>query len=129
MQGHLARFFGQAEFTRAPEGAMVHDKRHRPEQTTPYCLVQQHAATFMAQAEANVGADLPHHASTRHAKLTLWKAPAAGRPTSKRLSADQKVIDRQARRTISEIVKPFVKRHTLICRQVDSQVAGRWELP
>ena len=43
----------------APEGAPVHYERHRPEQTTLYRLVQQHAATFFAQAEAAVGADLP----------------------------------------------------------------------
>ena len=42
---------------RAPDGAPVHCERHRPEQTTLYRLVQQHAATFFAQAEA--GADLP----------------------------------------------------------------------
>ena len=32
---------------------------HRPEQTTLYRLVQQHAATFFAQAEDAAGADLP----------------------------------------------------------------------
>ena len=42
-----------------------------------------------------------HYAQTRYADLTGWKAPAAGGPTSKQLSADQKVIDRQARLTIS----------------------------
>jgi hypothetical protein len=36
---------------RAPDGASVHYERHRPEQTTLYRLVQQHAATFIAQAE------------------------------------------------------------------------------
>ena len=34
-------------------------ERHRPEQTTLYRLVQQHAATFIAQAEAEPGVDLP----------------------------------------------------------------------
>ena len=43
---------------RAPDGAPVHYERHRPEQTTLYRLVQQHAATFFAQAENAVGADL-----------------------------------------------------------------------
>lgn len=42
-----------------------------------------------------------HYAQTRYADLTGWKAPAAGGPTAKQLSADQKVIDRQARLTIS----------------------------
>lgn len=32
---------------------------HRPEQTTLCRLVQQHAATFIAQTEAAAGADLP----------------------------------------------------------------------
>ena len=44
---------------RAPDGAPVHYERHRPGQTMLYCLVQQHAATFFAQAENAVGADLP----------------------------------------------------------------------
>jgi Putative transposase len=46
---------------RAPDGAPVHYERHRPEQTTLCRLVQQHAATFFAQAEAEAeaGADLP----------------------------------------------------------------------
>ena len=43
----------------APEGASVHYERHRPEQTTLYRLVQQHAATFFAEVEAAAGADLP----------------------------------------------------------------------
>jgi hypothetical protein len=44
---------------RAPDGAPVHYERHRPEQTTLYRLVQQHAATFFEQAEAAAGADVP----------------------------------------------------------------------
>ena len=44
---------------RAPVGAPVHYKRRRSEQTTLYRLVQQHAATFFAQAEDAAGADLP----------------------------------------------------------------------
>ena len=43
---------------RAPDGAPVHYERHRPEQTTLYRLVQQHAATFIAEAEAIAGAEL-----------------------------------------------------------------------
>ena len=43
----------------APDGAPVHYERHRPEQTTLYRLVQQHAATFFVEAEAAAGADLP----------------------------------------------------------------------
>ncbi len=44
---------------RGPDGTPVHYERHRPEQTTLYRLVQQHAATFFAQAEDAAGADLP----------------------------------------------------------------------
>ena len=44
---------------RAPDGAPLHFERHGPEQTTLYCLVQQHAATFIAQTEASTGAALP----------------------------------------------------------------------
>jgi hypothetical protein len=44
---------------RAPDGAPVNYERYRPEQTTLYRLVQQHAATFFAQAEDASGADLP----------------------------------------------------------------------
>jgi len=44
---------------RAPDGAPLHYERHRPEQTTLYRLVQQHAASFIAHTEASTGADLP----------------------------------------------------------------------
>jgi hypothetical protein len=44
---------------RAPDCAPVHYERHRPEHTTLYHLVQQHAAAFFEQAEAASGADLP----------------------------------------------------------------------
>ena len=40
----------------------VHIERHRPEQTTLYRLVQQHAATFFAETEVAAGADLPQFA-------------------------------------------------------------------
>jgi hypothetical protein len=42
----------------APARALHHE-RHRPEQTTLYRLVQQHAASFIAQAEASTRAGLP----------------------------------------------------------------------
>ena len=45
---------------RAPDDTRVHYKRHRPEQTTLYRLVQQHAATFISQAEV---AGLPNDAA------------------------------------------------------------------
>jgi uncharacterized protein (DUF983 family) len=44
---------------RAPDGAPVHYERRRPEQSTLYCLVQQHAASFIAHTEASTGAELP----------------------------------------------------------------------
>lgn len=44
---------------RAPSGAPVYYERHRPEQTALYCLVQHHAASFIAHTEARTGADLP----------------------------------------------------------------------
>ena len=44
---------------RAPDSASVLYERHRPEQTTLYRLVQQHAATFIAEAQAATSADLP----------------------------------------------------------------------
>jgi len=36
----------------SPLAPRVHYERHRPEQTTLYRLMQQHAATFIVQAEA-----------------------------------------------------------------------------
>ena len=48
----------------APGGRPVQCERHRPEQTTLYRLVQQHAATFFAQTEAAAGADLPQFVKT-----------------------------------------------------------------
>jgi hypothetical protein len=44
---------------RAPDGAPLHYERHRPEQTTLYRLVQQHAASFIEHTEASIGAELP----------------------------------------------------------------------
>ena len=44
---------------RALDGAPVPYERHRPQQTTLYRLVQQHAATFFAETEAAAEADLP----------------------------------------------------------------------
>lgn len=41
------------------------------------------------------------YAQTRYEILTGWKAPAAGGPSAQMLSQEQKVVDRQARQTIS----------------------------
>jgi hypothetical protein len=43
----------------APDGVPLHCERHRPEQTTLYRLVHQHAAGFIAHTEASTGAELP----------------------------------------------------------------------
>ena len=56
---------------------------------------------------ANAGLSKLHglrhaYAQRRYEELTGWKAPAAGGPVSKVLSPGQKVMDRQARRTISQ---------------------------
>ena len=55
---HIVQAIGRQP-QRAPDGAPVHYERHRPEQTTLYRLVQQHAATFIAEAQAATSADLP----------------------------------------------------------------------
>jgi len=44
---------------RAPDGAPLHYGRHRPEQTTLYRLVQQHAASFIAHTQASTRTELP----------------------------------------------------------------------
>jgi hypothetical protein len=45
---------------RSPDGTPLHYEHHRPEQATLHRLVQQHAATFFAKAEAesDAGPDL-----------------------------------------------------------------------
>lgn len=43
-----------------------------------------------------------HYAQTRYQELTGLQAPAAGGPTSKQLSAEQKAVDRDARLIISQ---------------------------
>ncbi len=44
---------------RARDSATLHYERHRPEQTTLYRQVQQHATTFFAHTEACTGSELP----------------------------------------------------------------------
>ncbi len=60
---------------------------------------------FKAQI-ARAGIDHVHglrhaYAQSRYLELTGWKSPAAGGPTSKQLSAEQKAVDREVRLTIS----------------------------
>lgn len=44
---------------RTPNGAPFHYERHRAEQPTLYRLVQPYAASFIANAEASTGSELP----------------------------------------------------------------------
>lgn len=60
---------------------------------------------FKAQT-ARAGIDHVHglrhaYAQARYEQLTGWKAPAAGGPSSKQLSPEQKAMDREVRLTIS----------------------------
>lgn len=55
-----------------------------------------------AKAEIDRVHGLRHqYAQRRYQQLTGWKAPAAGGPNSKQLSADQKALDREARLVVS----------------------------
>ena len=60
---------------RAPDGAPLHYERHRPEQTTLYRLVQQHAGTFFTQVDAATGASLPQNAQGRVRRLPRMRHP------------------------------------------------------
>jgi len=56
---------------------------------------------------ANAGLSKLHglrhaYAQSRYEELTGWKSPAAGGPSTRTLSAAQRVLDRAARRTISD---------------------------
>jgi hypothetical protein len=50
---------GSCAARRVPDGAPLHCERHRPEQTTRYRLVRQHAASFIEHTEASTDAELP----------------------------------------------------------------------
>lgn len=52
---------GATDSPRLPDGTAVHYERHRPEQTTLYRLVQEHAASFIAHTEASTGKGLPQY--------------------------------------------------------------------
>ena len=77
---------------RAPDGAPLHYERHRPEQTTLYCLVQQPAASFIAHTQASTGAELPRFIKDEFdafldtaaaiASDARWPLPTATRRTS-----------------------------------------------
>ncbi|MCA3218524.1 MAG: hypothetical protein ING59_08195 [Burkholderiales bacterium] len=66
----------------AANGALRYE-RHRPEQTTLYRLVQQHAASFIAHTEASTGQGSPgsrHRLETRieTPRVTLGSASLLG---------------------------------------------------
>jgi hypothetical protein len=82
MRPSEARTSGASRASQLPaaqDGAPVHHERHRPERTTLYRLVQQHAATFIAEAEAAAGADLPQFVKD---EFDAFLANAASRPTA-----------------------------------------------
>jgi integrase len=87
----VASVKGTACATRSliPEGMSYRDQLNRFKAQT-------------AKAGINRVHGLRHqYAQRRYQQLTGWKAPAAGGPTSKQLSADQKALDRQARLIVS----------------------------
>jgi len=55
----------------AANGALRYE-RHRPEQTTLYRLVQQHAASFIAHTEASTGSELSRMSSTPSSSAASW---------------------------------------------------------
>jgi len=67
---------------RAPDGGPLHYERHRPEQTTLYRLVQQHAASFIAHTEANTGAELPSNIQGRVRRLPRIRHPGPRLPAA-----------------------------------------------
>lgn len=76
----------------APAGAgwrPDHYERHRPERTALYRLVQQHSATFLAQAEAAAGADLPKFVTDEFKGLPRIQGPSSnGSACTQRLEVD-----------------------------------------
>jgi len=80
----------------AGHGALIPSERNYVQQLRVY-----------ERQTANAGLSKMHglrhaYAQRRYEELTGWKSPAAGGPVTKVLSPGQKVLDRQARRTISE---------------------------
>ena len=107
---------------RAPVGGPFHYERHRPEQTTLYRLVQQHAATFFAfaQTEAAVGAALPQNAQGRVRRLPRMRHPRARLPATalRRLRPRQAGgVQLQAARLLATTAQAC----DLVAQQKDSQ--------
>jgi len=61
-------------------GAQVRNERHRPEQTTLYRPVLQHAQTFFAHAEEATGTNLPQNVQGRVRRLPRLRHPGARLP-------------------------------------------------
>ena len=57
-------------------------ERHRPEQTTLYRLVQQHAASFVAHTEASTGAELPRFIKAEPGRWPGAACKASSTPSS-----------------------------------------------
>jgi len=79
----------------AGKGSLIPSERNYVQQLRQY-----------ERQTANAGLSKMHglrhaYAQTRYEELTGWKSPAAGGPISKALSPGQKVMDHQARRTLS----------------------------
>jgi uncharacterized membrane protein YtjA (UPF0391 family) len=65
---------------RVSEVAPVPGERHRPEHTTPCRRVQQHAAAFVEQAEAEAGVGLPQFVNDEFDTCIECGIPAHGFP-------------------------------------------------
>ena len=56
----------------------LHYERHRPEKTTLYRLVQQHAASFIAHTQASIGGELPRFIKDEFDAFLECAIPAHG---------------------------------------------------
>jgi hypothetical protein len=66
---------------RSPDGASLHYGPHRPEQTTLYRLMQQHAASLTAHTEASTASELPRFIKKEFEALLKCGILAHGLPT------------------------------------------------
>ena len=64
--------------------------------------LQRFKAQCMAAGIQHVHGHRHQYAQERYRELTGWACPAKGGPTSRQLTPDQKMADRQARETVSE---------------------------
>ena len=80
------------QFQRAPDGAPLDYERHRPEQTTLYRLVQQHAASLIALTEARVGSELPRRIKLDGIKQAQKHTARWPTPTSRSTSCHPRTL-------------------------------------